>query len=618
MSAPGEITLEAFKARLPLAQIVGRYVRLTRAGREHRGLCPFHKEKSPSFHVVEEKGFYHCFGCGAHGTAIDFMMAVERLEFAEAIERLAELTGLPAPRRRAENAQAAEAHAALYRANQAAAAWFQRQLEHERGHEALAYLTRRGVDRRLARSLGLGFAPDERLTLKRDLLAEGFKEEELLAAGLLATADEGRGASFDRFRARVMFPIADPQGRIVGFGGRALGEARAKYLNTPETEIFKKGELLYNLHRAAAPARQRRQILLVEGYMDVIALVRAGIPQAVAPLGTALTERQLQLLWRHADAPLICLDGDRAGLAAALRAAERALPLMEGNRSLAFALLPEGEDPDSFVGRHGAAAMEEVLGRAQTTSQLVWRLETQGRQFETPEARAGLRRRLRGYARLATDPDLRASLVAGFDELMEQAFPRRARSRFAPRDGRPLPARWEGVGAARLAAGLRVVPSFAEERLLAPLLHDPELLNGCEELVAELALADGDLARLRDEILLWFGDGGTLDANALAQHLQQHGLASVRERALAAVEGPEHLRGDTTAWPSASEWQAMLIGWQPLSAMRRHKTSFAESLLAGEAGEVAVSRSSLDRLLNRAAQGAVVEKAGPNDPDGEA
>jgi hypothetical protein len=207
--------------------------------------------------------------------------------------------------------------------------------------------------------------------------------------------------------------------------------------------------------------------------------------------------------------------------------------------------------------------------------------------------------------------------MAGFDELMEQAFPWRTRGRFTKHEARSVATRWEGVGAARLAAGLRLVPRLAEERLLAPLLHEPELLNGCEELVADLTLADADLARLRDEILLWFGDGGTLDATALAQHLQQHGLASVRERVLATVEGPEHLRGDTTVWPSASEWQAMLVGWRPLSSRRRHKTSFAESLLAGEAGEVTVSRSSLDRLLNRVADGTAVEKADSNEPDGE-
>jgi DNA primase len=311
------------------------------------------------------------------------------------------------------------------------------------GGGARAYLERRGVGRGLAAEFGLGYAPESRDGLKRALLDQGFAEQEQVAAGLVALPSEdggggrgGGGGAYDRFRDRLMFPIADERGRIVGFGGRALGEARAKYLNTPETALFRKGELLYNLHRAAPAARERREIVLAEGYMDVIALAKAGVPQAVAPLGTAVTERQLGLLWRHAEAPLVCLDGDRAGLAAALRAAERALPLMQAGKTLRFAILPEGEDPDSFVARHGSAAMAEVLGRAQSLSQTLWRLETRDRSLDTPEAHAGLRRRLREYVRLTGDPDLRASLDVEFQRLLGDAFPRRARARPGWRRGR--------------------------------------------------------------------------------------------------------------------------------------------------------------------------------------
>jgi DNA primase len=620
----GEVSLEEFKARLPLAEVVGRYVRLTKAGREHRGLCPFHKEKTPSFHVVGEKGFYHCFGCGAHGTAIDFVMAAEGLDFAGALERLAEITGVPAPRKRSEaSARQADANERLYAACSAASAWFARQLGDERGGgggpgaDARAYLERRGVDRALARAFGLGYAPDDRQALKRAMLEQGFAEAELVAAGLIAVPEDegGRGggrASYDRFRHRVMFPIADERGRVVGFGGRALGEARAKYLNTPETALFRKGELLYNYHRAAPAARERREIVLAEGYMDVIALHRAGVPHATAPLGTAVTEPQLRLLWRHADAPLVCLDGDRAGLAAALRAAERALPLMPAGKSLRFALLPEGEDPDSYVARHGAAAMAEVLGRAHSLSQLLWRLETQGgRRFDTPEAQAALRRRLREFARLAADPDLRASLESAFHELIDEAFPRRSRWRgrgdrqrgghqgAAPGQPASRARAWEGEGPSRLAAGLGDPVWSSEARLLAPVILNPQLLESHEEAFAALELASRDLDSLRQEILLWFGDGPALDATALAQHLHRHGLASVRERVLATVGRALALRGETTAWLEPGEWEAMLDRWRQSSARRHQKASLSESVVSGEAGEVAVNRTSLDRLLNR-------------------
>jgi DNA primase len=614
-----EVTLEEFKARLPLAEVVARYVRLTKAGREHRGLCPFHKEKTPSFHVVGEKGFYHCFGCGAHGTAIDFVMAVEGLDFGGAVERLAEITGVPAPRRRGEaSARQADAHERLHAACAEAAAWFARQLDDREGPgaDARAYLERRGVDKALARAFGLGYAPDDRQALKRAMLEQGFAEAEFVAAGLVAVPeDEGRGggrAGYDRFRHRLMFPIHDERGRVVGFGGRALGEARAKYLNTPETALFRKGELLYNYHRAAPAARERREIVLAEGYMDVIALHRAGVPHATAPLGTAVTEPQLRLLWRHADAPLVCLDGDRAGLAAALRAAERALPLMPAGKSLRFALLPEGEDPDSYVARHGAAAMAEVLGRAHSLSQLLWRLETQGggRRFDTPEAQAALRRRLREFARLAADPDLRASLESAFHELIDAAFPRRPRWRGReqrgqqPRQGQApgtlARARaWEGEGPSRLAAGLGDPVWSSEARLLAPVVLNPQLLERHEEAFAALELASRDLDSLRQEILLWFGDGPALDAAALAQHLHRHGLASVRERVLATVARALALRGETTAWLEPGEWEAMLDRWRQSSARRHQKASLSESVVSGEAGEVAVNRTSLDRLLNR-------------------
>src|SRR4051794_2119049 len=506
--------LDEIRARVSLAGLVGRSVRLVRKGHEFTGLCPFHKEKTPSFNVVEEKGFYHCFGCGAHGTAIDFVMAVEGLGFGDALTRLADLTGIAAPRRSV--AVAPEQSQRLFAANAAAASWFQAQLLAPSGREALAYLERRGLDRTTMRGFELGYAPNDRQALRAALRGQGFGEPELIAAGLLK-AEEG-GEPFAHFRHRLMFPIADERGRIVGFGGRAPGEARAKYLNTPETEIFHKGDLLYNLHRAARAARERHEVVLAEGYMDVIALSQAGVTQAVAPLGTAVTERQLTALWRLDEAPIVCLDGDRAGLAAAMRAAERALPVVRGGQSLRFAILPDGEDPDSYLRRHGAEALRSVLSKAHTLSQMIWRLETRGKRFETPEARASLSRRLRSLARLAADADLRGSLLDEFRALQEEfVAPRMGRRRA---EGRRSSA-WEGVGAARLEAGLADPQLLAEMRLVVPVVRRPSMLVGLEELFDQVSFDSPLVERLRNEILFWYSSDSLADRGELKDYLRQ-------------------------------------------------------------------------------------------------
>ncbi|MEK0085273.1 DNA primase [Benzoatithermus flavus] len=591
-----DLTLEEFKARIPLAEVVGRYVRLTRRGREHVGLCPFHKEKTPSFNVVESKGFYHCFGCGAHGTAIDFVMAVEGLSFPDALARIADLTGIPAPRR--TGPERSEPSQRLYAANAAAAAWFRDQLADNAGREALAYLLRRGLEHETIRAFGLGYAPGERTALKRALVGEGFSEAELVAAGLLVRTEDGE--TFDRFRHRVMFPIADERGRIVGFGGRALGEARAKYLNTSETELFHKGELLYNLHRAAKPARERREIVLAEGYMDVIALSQAGLDHAVAPLGTAVTERQLQILWRLAEAPIVCLDGDRAGLAAALRTAERALPLMRNGQSLRFVILPDGEDPDSYLRRHGAEALAAVLSKAHTLSQMIWRLETQGRRFDTPEARAALSRRLRGFARAAGDPDLRASLWDQFRTLLDELTPRSVRGQKPqkPGTGKLRPGAWEGVGAARLAAGISRQETSREARLILPLLRHPEWLVGCEEELAEIHLEDPRLEKLRQEIVLWFADAPNLDADTLQRHLLQYGFGPILDQFAADLTQPSPPATETDEATRRRSWRDMLAAIRHKAALRRERAT--EDDLRLEDGE-RLNRwfYRLDRLLNR-------------------
>jgi DNA primase len=337
--------------------------------------------------------------------------------------------------------------------------------------------------------------------------------------------------------------------------------------------------------------------------MDVIALAQAGLGHAVAPLGTAVTERQLQLLWRLAPAPTVCLDGDRAGLAAAMRAAERALPLMGGERSLRFAVLPDGEDPDSYLRRHGAVALADLLSKAHTLSQMIWRLETQGRQFATPEARAALAGRLRGLSRLAGDPDLRRSLWDQFRALLDELAPRRPSPR---RDGKPAKGRgasaWEGVGAARLAAGITRQEASQEARLLAPVLHDPAWLVGCEDDLAEIQFSDARIDGLRQEIVAWFAESPNLDAATLQRHLLRYGYGPVLDQFAADLTQPRPPAPDPDEPARRQGWRDMLVAIRHRAALRRERPTEDDLRLEDE-GEINRWFYRLDRLLNRSDTG---------------
>src|SRR3954452_2306850 len=347
--------LDELRARISLAGLVGRRVRLTRKGREHAGLCPFHNEKTQSFYVVEDKGFFHCFGCGAHGDAIGYLMRADNLDFIEAIERLAGEAGLQVPQSTPQERERAQRQKTLLEALAAAAGFYENQLWAPAGARAREYLTGRGLDEETIRRFRLGWAGDDRQALRRALSGE-YPEPLLLEGGLLRQSETG-GNPYDYFRGRVIFPIGDRAGRVIAFGGRTLGDDQPKYLNSPDTPLFEKGRVLYGWAAARAHVAREAEgsaIIVVEGYMDVIALHRAGFGGAVAPLGTALTETQLHELWRLAPEPGLCFDGDAAGQRAALRAPARPLPLLQPGRSLRFAALPAGEDPDSLIRGGGA------------------------------------------------------------------------------------------------------------------------------------------------------------------------------------------------------------------------------------------------------------------------
>ena len=411
MSLPPHF-LDELRSRTALSALIGRTVKVTKAGREHKACCPFHNEKTPSFTINDEKGFYHCFGCGAHGDAIRWMTDQRGLPFMDAVKELAAGAGMDVPAADPRAAARAERANSLHNVMTAAADWFTEQLGSIAGEDARRYLTGRGLKTGTVKAFGIGYAPDSRGKL-RSALAR-FGDPALIEAGLLISVDDKE--PYDRFRGRLMIPIRDPRGRVIAFGGRILGEGEPKYLNSPDTPLFDKGRTLYNLDRAAASAHKANEILVVEGYMDVISLAQAGYEGVVAPLGTALTEDQIARLWRVSDCPTICFDGDAAGQKAAARAIGRALPFLEPGKSLKFITLPHKLDPDDVVRQQGKVVFDRLIGEALPLDQFLWNVEQFVEPLATPEARAGFGRRLRDHARTIRDEDVRTQYLAVFSQ----------------------------------------------------------------------------------------------------------------------------------------------------------------------------------------------------------
>mgnify|MGYP006276528303 FL=1 len=405
--------LDDLRARVSLADLVGRKVTWDRRkSNQGRGdwwaPCPFHHDKTASFHVKEREGFYYCFGCHAKGDAITFLREAENLSFMEAVEELARLAGVEMPARDPKAAERAEKRATLSEVMEQAVRHFRMQMSSAGAARARAYLEGRGLDAAALERFEIGYAPPGWETLREALAAKGTDVEQMLAAGLVRASDRGR-APYDTFRDRIVFPIRDARGRAIAFGGRAMDPAdQAKYLNSPDTELFDKSRTLYNHGPARAACGKGAQLIVAEGYMDVIALVRAGFEGAVAPLGTAVTEHQLRMLWKMHDEPVVALDGDAAGLRAGERLMDLALPLMEAGQGLRFALLPEGQDPDDVIRAGGAEAMQAALDAALPMVELMWRRETEGRPLDSPERRAALDRALRQRVARIGDPSIRA------------------------------------------------------------------------------------------------------------------------------------------------------------------------------------------------------------------
>ncbi|HET7912697.1 MAG TPA: DNA primase, partial [Pseudolabrys sp.] len=424
--------LDELKARLPVSEVVGRRVKLVRAGREFKGLSPFNKEKTPSFFVNDQKQAWFDFSSGKNGSIFDFVMESEGVSFPEAVERLAQMAGMPLPKVSHEEEARDARRKTLHDVMELAAKFFQDTLAARAGAKARGYLADRGLDAATQLKFRLGYASGERYALKEHLGSHGIPVEDMVETGLLISGDD-IPVPFDRFRDRVMFPITDLRGRVIAFGGRALEkDAQAKYLNSPETPLFHKGGTLYNIAAARQASHDGAPIVAVEGYVDVIAMVSAGYPATVAPLGTALTEDQLGLLWKMADEPILCFDGDSAGVRAAYRAVDLAMPRLRPGKSLRFALLPQGQDPDDLVRSGGREAVSDVIGAARPLAEMLWARETEGHTFDTPERRAALEARVNDVTATIADEAVRRYYRQDFNARLSRFFaPAQAQQRGA-------------------------------------------------------------------------------------------------------------------------------------------------------------------------------------------
>ncbi|MFP1632380.1 DNA primase [Zhengella sp. ZM62] len=544
--------LDEIRDRVPISAVVGSRVTFDRKksnlGKgDYWACCPFHGEKTPSFHCEDRKGRYHCFGCGVSGDHFRFLTELDGMPFPEAVERIAEMAGVPMPARDPEAERREQQRASLTDVMDMAARFFEEKLQAAEGAKARAYLRGRELSPAIQREFRLGYAPDSRNALKEFLSARGVGKDQMEACGLVVHGPD-IPVSYDRFRDRIMFPITDTRGRVIAFGGRALSaDVPAKYLNSPETELFHKGRVLYNHGPARRAAQDAGTVIAVEGYMDVIALAQAGIRHAVAPLGTALTEEQMDLLWRISGEPVLCFDGDQAGLKAAWRAADMILPSVKPGHTARFALLPEGQDPDDLIKAQGADTMQAVLREARPLADLIWMRETAAGMFDTPERRAELEKRLRDAVFRIQDESVRHHYLQDMRERSLAFFGGGPRAR--QRDGR---GRGENGGprlggaSGRLAVSDSLARSalvrqaqgglpLRETVLVLTLANHPFLLEAHFEECAQLELDSPDLRRLLSALFDALAHGRTGDREQTLAAVRASGLDGLLDQADALV-----------------------------------------------------------------------------------
>jgi DNA primase len=513
--------LDELRARTTLSALIGRSIKISKAGREYKACCPFHNEKTPSFTINDEKGFYHCFGCSAHGDAIRWLTDQRGLSFMDAVKELADAAGMAVPAADRKAAVKAEQVNTLYDVMAAAQAWFVTQFQSFEGSDARSYCERRGLKAETVKAFGIGFAPDSRGKL-RDAL-KSFGDAKLVEAGLVIAVDGKE--PYDRFRSRLMIPICDARGRVIAFGGRILGSGEPKYLNSPDTPLFDKGRTLYNLDKASPASRSSKRVIVVEGYMDVIALAQAGFPDAVAPLGTALTEQQIAMLWRMVPKPLLCLDGDSAGQKAAFRAAQRALGGLSPGHSLDFVTLPAGQDPDDIVRNAGSAALRQYLDQAEPLVDRIWQAELAAAPLSTPEDRAGLKQRLGTHLANIADGEIRHHYSQAFRERFDQLFAKPRSAAFEPRKG-DMPNRKGFAPPRPTTSEARNIGNNGSDLLvmgvLCALIRQPEQIARHHEALAAFSPRDKAHAKLLSALLNASASKETLDTDTLLTILDQH------------------------------------------------------------------------------------------------
>jgi len=608
--------LDELRARLPVSEVVGRRVKLRKAGREWKGLSPFNQEKTPSFFVNDQKMAWFDFSSGKNGSIFDFVMITEGLTFPEAVERLATQAGMELPK--VDLAEEARDHRrkTLNDIVELAAKFFEATLASRLGAKGRGYLADRGLDPATQLKFRLGYAPGDRFALKEHLGKEGVSTEDMVEAGLLVAADD-IPVPYDRFRDRVMFPIADLRGRVIAFGGRALEkDAQAKYLNSPETPLFHKGATLYNIASARAAAHKGAAVIAVEGYVDVIAMVRAGYEATVAPLGTALTAEQLVLLWRMADEPILCFDGDGAGRRAAYRAVDVALPLLKPGKSLKFASLPEGQDPDDLARAGGREAIDEVIGAARPLAHVLWMRETETHGLDTPERRAAFEARLGEVTGAIGDDTVRKYYRQDFGDRLRQMFaaperPQQRRGNEWRGGNKRANSEWRGanrggksgsssaarhspfgtgvrpgeryiVASAQLAAspvhrGHRAAMPLREALILQAVVSHPWLLHEHLEELAEFEFRHADAARIKRELIDIFAHGDAPDSEAMIAELGRRGLADLASRIQKAITTPSVWGASPQAAPDD-----VLTTWKQLVALHQQWHSLIKELRDAE------------------------------------
>ncbi len=602
--------LDELRARLSVSEVVGRRVQLKKSGSEWRGLSPFNKERTPSFFVNDQKSMWFDFSAGKNGNIFDFLMLTEGLSFPEAVERLAGEAGVPLPKTSREDIARQERSKTLHDITEVAAKFFEGTLASRAGARARGYLTDRAIDPAIQLRFRLGYAPNERFALKEHLGKQGIVTQDMVEAGLLVAGDD-IPVPYDRFRDRVIFPITDLRNRVIAFGGRALeADVPAKYLNSPETPLFHKGATLYNMAAARAAAHKGAPVVAVEGYVDVIAMVQAGYEATVAPLGTSLTTEQLELLWRLSEEPTLCFDGDAAGRRAAYRGVDLALPLLRPGKSLKFASLPDGHDPDDLLRAGGREAIDAVTGAAQPLAHVLWTREIETGSLDTPERRAALEARLAHVIASIHDDTVRKHYRSEFAQRMRSLFDvdQKVRPRFVPRGaggrgapgslmaplGRRSPGRDPAGAAGLLASGPYVAasPQLAagpihrgyhaavpcrEALILQAVINHPWLLHDHLEELSGVELRHSETAKVKAALIdILAHDPGT-NADGIRTELDRRGLGAVTARVQKAITTGSVWGAGREAAPDD-----VLVTWKQLIGLHRQWHSLVKELREAE------------------------------------